>query len=170
MMSPLLSALLILQYNTAQPVTETPLEAGKWVYRETAERGTGFGGHSATLLSDDGRYRLVVRCDFSYQSDISIQFLRAFRSEAITAVPVKLTRMDSDETIALVWEQAASGTFARDGMTDVEATQAAATLQDYNGELKVEARDTAGRRLKVTFTALAGHDAIRRTTTACYDL
>lgn len=161
--------LLFLQYNTASPTQEVPLQQGKWVLRETVERGTGFGGISASLLSDDGAWRLVVRCDFSYESDISIQFLRAQTGNSITALPVTLTRMDRSEEIPLIWEATYAGVFARDGMTDSDATLAAATLQDYVGPLRIEARDRAGRRIRATFDAAEGHAAIRRATTRCYD-
>lgn len=164
-----LPLVLLMQANTARDITGTPLEAGKWILRESVERGTGFGGVSASLLSNDGRYRLTVRCDFSYQSDISIQFLRAHLGDAPTAVPARLTRLDNGEAIPLVWEQTYAGIFARDGDQDTDATAAAALLQDYSGALRMDARDQSGRKLRVLFDASAGHSAIRRATAACYD-
>lgn len=161
--------LLLMQANTAQSITDTPLEAGKWILRETIERETGFGGISASLLSNDGDYRLVVRCDFAYQSDISIQFLRANRGDLPTALPASLIRLDLKEKVPLVWEQTYAGVFARDGVEDTEATAAAAMLQDYSGALRVDARDRSGRKLRAIFDASAGHSAIRRATSACYD-
>lgn len=161
---------LLLQANTAAPITDTPLEAGKWILRETIERETGFGGVSASLLSNDGDYRLVVRCDFSYQSDISIQFLRANRQEQPTALPASLTRLDIDEGVSLVWEQTYAGIFSWDGEEDTEATSAAAMLQDYTGGLRMDARDRSGRKVRALFDAAAGQSAIRRATSACYNL
>lgn len=160
---------LLLQYNTAVPLADVPLEAGRWVLRETAERGTGRGGVSASLLSNDGRFRLVVRCDFSYASDISIQFLPVQPGTWRAILPVRLTRLDRDEVLSLEWEDAAPGVFARDGQVDAEATIAAATLQGYVGALRVDARDVAGRRITALFDASEGHGAVRRTTSACYD-
>jgi hypothetical protein len=160
---------LLLQANTAVPTRNVPLEAGRWVLRETAERATGQGGVSATLLSNDGLYRLVVRCDYSYQSDISIQFVRARKRDPVTMLPVSLVRADSGQALALVWEQTPAGVFARDGQADADATVAAAQLQDYVGRLRVEARDRRGRRITAQFDSTAGHGAIRRATSACYD-
>ncbi|MEO0062704.1 MAG: hypothetical protein RLZZ08_1264 [Pseudomonadota bacterium] len=167
---PFLSVLmpLLLQATTATPVDETPLEAGHWILRESRERGTGYGGVSASLLSNDGAYRLVVRCDFSYGRDISIQFLRARRGDLITALPAALYRQGSNTAVPLVWEQTPAGVFARDGEDDSEASTAAIALQDYVGGLRVDAMDAANHPIRALFDASAGQGAVRLATSACF--
>lgn len=159
--------IMLLQANTADLDAGRPLEAGRWVVRTSSERGTDLGGISASLMSDDGNYRLVVRCDFSYQNNISIQFMRLGTSVPQTATPVSLTYGLENRELAVEWESVQAGTFARDGDNDPSATQAARFLQGYIGELRVEARDQSGRSIKVLFTGAAGHPAIGRTIDAC---
>lgn len=160
--------LLFAQYNTARPVEPAPLEAGRWVLRESFERGTGLGGVSATLVSNDGEYRLVVRCDYGHQSDISLQFLRNQRGSGPTALPMQLL-LQGGERVPLVWEQTPFGVFARDGVDSSEATRAAGTLLGYSGPITAQASDARGRRIRAQFDASAGHAAIRRAISACFD-
>lgn len=160
--------LLFAQYNTARPVQPAPLEAGRWVLRESLERGTGLGGVSATLVSNDGQYRLVVRCDFGHQSDISLQFLRNLPGYGPTALPMHLW-LGKGEDLPLVWEQTPFGVFARDGADTSEATGAAGALLGYTGPISAQARDARGRRIEAEFDAASGHAAIRRAISACFD-
>lgn len=160
--------LLFAQYNTARPAEPAPLEAGRWVLRESFERGTGLGGVSATLVSNDGEYRLIIRCDYGHESDISLQFLRNQRVAGPTALPMELTLQDGAE-VPLEWEQTPFGIFARDGEDTSEATRAAGILQGYTGPITAQARDARGRRIRAQFDASSGHAAIRRAISACFD-
>lgn len=162
------AALLLMQYNTAQNITDTPLQPGQWVLRESVERGTGAGGISASLLSNDRQYRLTVRCDYSYQSDLSIQFLPATVDMPRTANPASLTLVESGRVVPLVWEQVAAGVFARDGEDgDTSASDAAILLESYYGAIRVNARNTTGRAVTASFAAHANHDAISAVIEEC---
>lgn len=159
--------IMLLQANTADVTNDLPAVAGRWVLRNSIERGTGFGGVSATLLSNDSNYRLIVRCDFAYERNISIQFMRANPLVDVPASPVRLRREDNREAIPLDWERVAAGVFARDSVDRKSATEAAGVLQNYVGTLRVDARDTPGRWIEATFDGLSGHNAIARAIEAC---
>lgn len=160
--------LLFAQYNTARPAEPAPLEAGRWVLRESSELGTGLGGVSATLVSNDGEYRLVIRCDYGHDSDISLQFLRNQRGSGPTALPMQLMLQDGED-VPLDWEQTPFGIFARDGADSNEATHAAARLQTYTGPISAQAHDARGRRIRAQFDAGSGQLSISRTISACFD-
>jgi hypothetical protein len=161
------AVIILMQANTAAVDPAQKLEPGRWVSRTSSERGTGLGGISATLQSNDRQYRLVVRCDFSYEFNLSIQFLRHSSSIPATALPVSLTREPGKAEIILEWEQTPAGVFARDGANDSMAMRAAEFLLGYYGDLHVEARDQADRSLSVVFDSAAGHQAISRTIEQC---
>jgi hypothetical protein len=169
-MSLVAAIIVMMQANTAIPDAAQRLEPGRWVLRTSAERGTGLGGLSASLQSNDRLYRLVVRCDFSYGSNISIQFMRDTTQIEPTALPVTLTRNPDDAVIPLVWEATPAGVFARDGDIGPSATPAADFLVSYHGELQVAGRDQSGRSIKAVFDAGAGHQAIARTIQQCATL
>ena len=166
-MSLSLAIAFLMQANTAIPDATVRLEPGRWVLRTSTERGTGLGGVSAALQSNDRQYRLVVRCDFSYAGDISIQFMRDTSQIEPTALPVRLTRSPHDTVIPLVWEETPAGVFARDGDVGPSATPSADFLVSYHGELQVSGQDQSGRSIKAVFDAVAGHQAIARTIQQC---
>lgn len=166
-MSLSLAIAFLMQANTAVVDPAQRLEPGRWVLRTSTERGTGLGGISATLQSNDRQYRLVVRCDFSYEFNLSIQFLRHNSSIPATALPVSLMSEPGKTEIMLEWEQTPAGVFARDGGNDTAALQAADFLLGYYGELHIEARDQSDRSLNVVFDSAAGHHAIGRAIEQC---
>jgi hypothetical protein len=164
----LFAALIVLmQANTAIPDPSQRLEPGRWILRTTIERATGLGGVSASLQSNDRQYRLVVRCDFAYASNISIQFMRDVGNIPATALPAIVLTEPGKVELDLEWEETPAGVFARDSDFAPTATAAAAFLQGYHGELHVNAHDKEGRAIRADFDALAGHAAIGQILDRC---
>lgn len=166
-MSFAVAVVALMQANTAIPDPAQRLEPGRWIMRTTVERGTGRGGVSASLKSNDLQYRLVVRCDYSYAGNISIQFMREVANIPVTALPVRLMREPDKLEITLEWEETAAGVFARDGDFDPSASVAAGFLLNYHGELHVTARNQADQAISAVFDAAAGHAAIRQVIDRC---
>ncbi|OYW44072.1 MAG: hypothetical protein B7Z08_12265 [Sphingomonadales bacterium 32-68-7] len=162
-----LLAPLILQASTAAPIDATPLEAGRWVVRETRESRTGRGGISATLLADTGDYRLVVRCDFSYRKDISLQLLPATVKDPRPVRPAALSWDGPSPPFNLVWEEAGPGVFARNGQDDRDATAAALELEQAPGVLHFIGEASDGSAIGATFRSERGRAEIGRVRAAC---
>jgi len=167
-MLPILASLLILQANTAAPIFDTPLEPGRWVIRKTEERGTGLGGISASLASNDERYRLVVRCDYSYASSISQQFIPIKTDTPRPVTGTRLLRI-GEGRVPVEWEAAGPGVFARDGdpEEDNSASLAALDLQHRPGQFRVTSKSPSGATIRAEFDSRDGRDAIRQVRSAC---
>lgn len=158
---------LILQATTAVPIVATPLEAGRWVVRDTRERATGRGGISATLLSDMGDYRLVVRCDFAYAKDISLQVLPVVAEVPPPVRPAALSWDGPSPPFNLVWEEADPGVFARNGEADMDATEATVELEREAGVLHFIGEAVDGSVISATFRSERGRAEIGRVRAAC---
>lgn len=162
-----LLAPLILQATVAAPIDAIPLEMGRWVVRETRERGTGRGGISATLLDESGDYRLVVRCDPYRVGGISLQFLPE-TSEVPTPVrPAALSWEGPSPPFNLVWEEAGPGVFARNGEDDMDATEAAAEIERAPGTLHFIGEASDGSAIDAIFRNDRGRSGIGRVRAAC---
>jgi hypothetical protein len=161
--------LLALQSTTAVPIDPAPLEPGRWVFRETVEPGTGARAVSATLVSNDRRVRLLVRCDSSYARTVSLQLLRNRPGDAVFSLPASLTGA-ADEPFDLDWEQAPVGLFVRDGDEDAMATDAAAAMAGAPGRLKVALNDRSGGQIVSEFDNRSDREQIRRVLDACAPL
>ena len=159
--------LLALQTTTASPVDPAPLEAGRWVFRETIEPGTGSPAISATLLSSKGAARLLVRCDLGYDRSLSIQFLPVPGSGISRSASVNLRRADDPEPMPLVWEPGPIGAFARDGDGDPSATMAASEIQATPGALRILSTNSKGEPTETEFESRRGREQLRHVLVAC---
>lgn len=163
----MLAALLALQSTLAAPVDPAPLVAGRWVFRETREFGTGARAVSATLLARDGTSRLVVRCDLSYQRDISIQFLSTKPGNPVVTPPAKLGWAGAAKAFPLRWEQGPIGIFARNGRKKQPATAVVEAMRGSPGLLAMRSSNRVKGAVAVEFDNREDRDQLRRVLAAC---
>jgi len=159
-----MSLLFLLALQAA--VSGPPAVPGRWVVRQSQHAESGAAGVSATLLSNDRRARMVVRCDVTYSRTISIQILPQRSSGIAFAVPLTLERVGGAPFL-LIWELAPAGAFARNGERDVMANEAIANLRASAGLLRLTASDQNGRPVELLFDNRDGRDTLARVIEAC---
>jgi hypothetical protein len=159
--------LLAFQSTLAAPVDPAPLQPGRWVYRETRELGTGARAVSASLMSEDRVSRLVVRCDFSYQRDISIQFLATTPGSLIVTRPARLGWASASKPFPLRWEQGPIGIFARNGKKKLTATSAVAAFSTTPGTLRMQSSNVGKKQVLARFENREGRAELGRVLKAC---
>ncbi|HEX2763740.1 MAG TPA: hypothetical protein VHM92_07860 [Allosphingosinicella sp.] len=158
--------LLAVQSTLAAPVDAAPLQPGRWVYRQTHELGTGARAVSASLMSEDRVSRLVVRCDFSYQRDVSIQFLSTTPGSLMVTRPARLA-WESAKPFPLRWEQGPIGIFARNGKKKLTATETATALAATPGSLRMESSNVGKKQVSARFENREGRGELGRVLKAC---
>lgn len=142
--------------------TSKPQDA--WTYRETS------GGSAASLTSQDGRSRLVVRCDRQDVPVLSIQYIPSKGLGYSAATPKLAIDGSPFNRFSLAWENAPQGAyFADNGNFDFSGTAFAAYLSAVdNVRVTIEAKGASGAPVVQSFVSPGDKDAvIRRVASQC---